>query len=210
MGVLAIHLYDAVFLAVVLVIAISGAVRGLSRELGEAVMTVALGWGLIHYLKPAGDALAAHTGLARGAAAGLAAFLMTAAVVLLWLLLWLVLRKVAHFNFKGSLERGGGAVLGALKGVVAGAFFVVVAVCVAPGSEFAESLTRESWFARHVVRVAPALYERVAARYELPALPRPVAEGLERPAARTAEDAPQPEADPAKAPHRPRRSDAAP
>jgi uncharacterized membrane protein required for colicin V production len=149
---------------------IRGALRGFSGELARLlyVLGAMAGASLAHPVLA--DLLRGHTRLEEADADRLGLVLAAVLSIIAVLLIRLLVRKLFQFNFKGKLEKVGGAILGLASALVlVSALFILAARAPWPGVR--DVARSGSLTGRTAEFLFPPLYRQLAGRMDLPPLP---------------------------------------
>ncbi|MBN1885221.1 MAG: CvpA family protein [Candidatus Krumholzibacteriota bacterium] len=117
---------DVSIAAIVAILAISGARRGLIRQVLQIVGIVAAFICAVYFAHVIVTWIESRFGAPNAIARVAAAVIVFAAVVLLFHLLGVLLQKIARISMLGWLDRTGGALLGAVKGLLLASLLLVV------------------------------------------------------------------------------------
>lgn len=165
------NIVDIIVLAIILLGAVRGLLKGLSGMLADVIsvlVALAAGW---YFFETVGDFIVEHTRLT-GSAAYTVSF---AAVVLgayaLMRVLRLVLRSILEFSFKGRIERGGGALAGFIHATVLVAA-VLLFLSLWPHEAVHQIVAEESVAGRFVAERLGPFYDSLAERYPVLRFPR--------------------------------------
>ncbi len=161
------NVLDYVFLGLVLVGTIRGALVGLSRQLFGLFMVVAAVWASGRFYPDLASTLATG-GRMEPRTADIAAYaLIFAGVCVVFLLTRLLLRALVKFGFTPVIEKLGGALVGGAMGAIS-ASAAMVALSLIPNDSIHAAVTRESAVGRRLNETFPSFYQRLSDRYNLP------------------------------------------
>lgn len=162
------HALDIVIGAILLFGLIRGAIRGLASELIRLLGLVLVVIGARAATPFIAQGLLGRLPEDRVEGVGFLIALLAATIAVL--LLRLALRKVLKLTFSGKLERLGGAGIGLLVTAIFCAAGLVLAA-LGPWPTVRETIRHRSWAGQRAHEWFPPMYEMLADRYHLPALP---------------------------------------
>ncbi|MBM4156885.1 MAG: CvpA family protein [Lentisphaerae bacterium] len=161
------NVLDYVFLGLVLVGTIRGAMVGLSRQLFGLFMVVVAVWASGRFYADLASTLATG-GRMESRTSDIAAYvLIFAGVCVVFFLARLLLKALIKFGFTPLIEKLGGALVGGLMGAISAAA-AMVALSLIPNDTIHAAVTRESTVGRRLNETFPSFYRRLSERYNLP------------------------------------------
>ncbi len=150
--------YDYAGIGLVLILAVTGAVRGLSKEVAGVFKAAGILVGAYFLFHPAAEWLSARSSLNPALARAAALLIVLLLLTLLFSLLARLLAHLLQLAFEGFIERIGGFLAGALKGLIL-LGLLYTALFAAPGSGPADRVIEESVLGRHYYEYLPRIYE---------------------------------------------------
>lgn len=159
-----INIIDIFVIAVVVIGAVRGLVRGLSREIADLIRIGGAFLTAYFLYQPAAVFLIEKSRLSEVVATIAAFFIVLIVAFLVLTMLHVILSKFMRFAFKGPLERIGGL----LSGVVKAAVFAMVVVLLLgfwPHPAFQRAVREDSVCGRWITANYPGVYSRLAERY---------------------------------------------
>lgn len=161
------NVLDYVFLGLVLVGVVRGAMVGLSRQLFGLFMVAVAVWASGRFYPVLASTLATG-GRMETRTADIAAYvLIFAGVCVAFLLVRLLLKALIKFGFTPLIEKLGGALVGGVMGALS-ASAAMVALSLIPNETIHAAVTQESTVGRRLNQTFPAFYQRLSERYNLP------------------------------------------
>jgi len=158
------NVIDIMVLAVVILGAVRGWVKGLSGELAGLISIGAaalIGW--IGY-RPFGELIWQHTRLSESAAYLWAFILLLIGGYVLMRLIRLFLKVIMEFSFKPPIEKMGGALAGIIKTTVICATFILL-MGLLPNPSAHALFAEKSCFGQVAYKYLGPVYESLAERY---------------------------------------------
>ena len=174
---------DGIVAAILIVGIADGIRRGLSGEVATLVATAASGFAAWKFGGWASGLILRNTGFSaqESIVAGVIAVFVVA-----YLVLWIIrksLKAMMNFNFKGKVERLGGAFCGLVRYTVVATILLLVALFV-PNDKVQKAVADDSVSGHFVMQRVRPLYEELSRKNNLP-LP-PGAQDTDRPRSKAA------------------------
>lgn len=164
------HWVDLPVIAFLIYGLIRGVLRGFSGELARLLYAIGAMAGISLSRPFLTELLRGHTRLQEADAERLGLAMAAILSIVAVLLIRLVIRKMFQFNFKGRIEKAGGALLGlATAMILVSALFILAAHAPWPGVR--EVARDGSLTGRTAKFLFPPLYRQLADRMDLPPLP---------------------------------------
>lgn len=157
------NILDIIVLAIVLLSAVRGLVRGLSRELADLLRFVGAILLAYFFYRPAAVLVYEHTRLSNVAASITSFILVLIASFLILTIVHYILSKFMEFAFKGPVEKIGGLLSGLIKGTISAAVLVLL-VGFWPHDAFRKAVRQDSMAGRWVTAQYPRIYTNIAER----------------------------------------------
>ncbi len=161
------NVLDYVFLGLVLIATIRGALVGLSRQLFGLFMVIAAVWAAGRFYPSLAPTLASGDRMEARTADIAAYILILAGVCTAFVLVRLFLRALIKFGFTPVIERVGGAAVGCIMGAISASAAMVV-MSLIPHETIHTAVTKESWVGRRLNGAFPSFYRDLSTRYNLP------------------------------------------
>ena len=159
-----ISVIDIVVLAIVLLSAVRGLLRGLSRELADLIRIVGAILLASFFCTPVGTLIFENTRLSESASHIAAYFLILIVSFIILSVIHLLLSKFMHFAFKGIIEKGGGLISGLLKGAVF-AVILILLISLWPHDKVRKAVREDSISGHWITEQYPRLYAEISEHY---------------------------------------------